>query len=416
MHRSNARLLILVMLVVARTGHAGMPRLIDLQMRAQIVEPRTGEVTTQWKDVLTDALRTETWSWRTNCVGNASLGFELTWVKQDDDSIRVTGPISFFEGRRCAKTERTTQQVDVLIPPAGEGTVTIDLRTDAGDTATGELRFRSLRPTCTGRHVRFRSTMRIVDDELIGEAPPADFQSRQISVFLEPGEAPGIEFRRCVDHEVSGILHATEFVIGEEDVRAKLDLSLMEGYGCYEDRDDRQTLNVTIPNAMTREIPMHTADDGNVVDATVTMENGGRQCWDGPEPGPIVYTFPPLASVPYIPLPIRPPDGGCTSMLRGCYVRADGRAGFVNVTGETCTGSGSSRRCTIDGNGQGLVCQGSSWTFRNAAVDPDCQGARISLQCLSKGAAILRVTQKASTIRREDRADTTALRRGKGCL
>jgi len=405
---SSARLLLSTLLAagLAGTGHAGNPRVIDMQLRAEIREPGVGQLTAVWKDLLSDQLPMEKFEQIWGCVGRVGLGLELTWTKNADDSITVTGPIKFFEGRGCRRSERARQQVDVRIPADGEATVAVDIRAPGNDTAIGELVLRNGRPTCTGRHIRFRSTMHIVDDETIGDSDVGDFVSKQMSVFLEPGEIPAFVMRRCVDSEVVGDLRVVIAEITPDHARADVTLTLFEGSGCdTDDNDDRERRTVLIPDGPPQTVTIHAEDDSNVVDVVATLENGGQQCWAEVIRAPILLN----------PLWVLTPPAACTPNLRGCYVRADGRAGWLRVSGESCTGAGSSRRCSIEGSGSGLVCTGGSWTFRDAVVDRDCRGARIALQCLGKVAAILRADATGTTLRREDRQDTTALVPGTSC-
>ncbi len=268
-------------------------RVLHIALDATITEPQMGAVGLLARDLLSDELTTETWKRKTTCVARAKLGADLTYTKVPGDAIQVSGAIVFYEGRRCRDTERARQMVDVRVEPDGQVNFPIDIAAPGDDRATGVLVLRNERPSCTGRHVRFQAHMFIEDEDVISKSEFGDFESEQVSLFVEPGDIAGIKFERCVDGEVVGQLLTKISEVTADSVVFDEILVLLEGDSCNTDDEDdtrRRRYVVASGDSITREI--RAEDFGDQVIATVHLENHGQACWAEVTSAPFVISSP----------------------------------------------------------------------------------------------------------------------------
>jgi hypothetical protein len=270
-------------------------------------------------------------------VGRVHVGYDIAYTKNADDSIRVTGTITLFEGRGCRDTERRRLQVDDTVPPDQVRRVEFDLQ-ERDDRAMGALVLENGRPTCTGRHLRLHADMLIFDND---SNQRQQFDSRLISMFLEPGQVPGIEMRRTVAGEVTGSWQALIRRIERDAVTVELTQKLIEGGFWdfdFDTEDDVQRRTIIIPSGESRHEFIRGEDDGNLVETWTTVSNGGQQCW--------VEVTGTVAVVPASPPPcgngaVDPGEqcdqGGANGSATSCCTR---RCAF-RPRGEVCRASAS---------------------------------------------------------------------------
>jgi hypothetical protein len=352
-----ANVSVVVVALAASVCRAGNPRLLRIELNADITEPHTGTVfSAVVPDLLTDQLASGARDDETRCVGRVHVGYDIGYTKNADDSIHVTGTITLFEGRGCRDTERRRLQVDETVPPDQVRRVEFDLQ-ERDNRATGALVLDNGRPTCTGRHVRFRAHMSVFDDD---STQRQEFDSPQISMFLEPGQVTGIEMRRTVAGEVTGSLTALMRRIERDAVTVELTQTLIEG-GFWDfdpdTDDDVQRRTIIIPSRESRDEFIRGEDDGNVVETTSSMSNGGQQCW--------VEVTGTVAVVP-----ASPPPCGNGRVDRG--EQCD--QGLANGSATSCC----TRRCTFRPRGE--VCRASASVCDVADTCPgsstDCPDAQ----------------------------------------